>query len=31
MKKQIANVFIDSKKISQNAMNEGLDVHIKYF
>ena len=31
MKKQIANVFIDSKKVGHNALDNGMDVHIKYF
>ena len=31
MKKQIANVFIDSKKLGNNQLNTDMDVHIKYF
>ena len=32
MRKQIPNVFIDSKKMgANNGVNGGVDVHIKHF
>ena len=31
MKKQIPNIFLDSKKVGNNPSYGDMDVHIKYF